>query len=393
MTEMRTPKQGELFPEDHSERENPKRPFAVVDDATRSDLLVSVLSLASVDGVGIATLAAMFDTGFLPHVWDWDLETTLHEWMRLPVKSRADLAKSIHENRGILLESGHKASDELRRQHIHFVPLGHESYPARLQELADPPRWLFVKGDLDAVKSTCAIAVVGTRDASEQGRRLAYRCAEELARRDVVVLSGLARGIDEWAHLGAVESYGQSIAVLGHGVNPSYLSSNHKLWARIVETEGAIVSEYPPLTPPRREYYLRRNELVAALARVVIPIECPTMASGTGATIRRAMSLGTPISGVIPANSLEPTIAATARNLAELGLSVFTLSPGGARDFWDFLEAKIPNHPWTLDSTIRQDRLLRVAERMLLEARSKVPLDEDAIDRLAQALKDGLASD
>jgi len=358
-----------------------------MDDAARSRLLVSLLALASIKGIGFKTLRAMFDTGFLWEVWNWDLSETAHQWSLLPSKPRLDLARSIHDRKEELLEQGRKAAEDLHKQKILFAPLGHCNYPTSLLRLKDPPRWLFVTGNLDAVQSESMIAIVGTRNPSSDGERLAYGCARELVYRNVIVLSGLAKGIDEQAHLGAVHHYGQSVAVLGHGINAALTLSSKRLWSNILETDGSIISEYLPSVRPTRRSFLRRNELQAAMARVVIPIECPSMASGTGATIRRAMKLGTPVVGVVPDNVREPTLIATKDNLSELGYQVFTVSRESADEFWAHLREMLPNHKWDPDPGPRQDRFLGILEQRLMQAKTRVSLDEDAIDRFAERLK------
>lgn len=362
-------------------------PPAVVDDAARDDLLVSLLALASVKGIGFKTLCAMFDAGFLSSVWDWDLNEIAHQWSLLPSKPRLDLARNVYERRQMLLEAGKRAAEGLHKQQVVFLPLGHSNYPRSLLKLKDPPRWLFARGNLEAVQSECMIAVVGTRKPSSEGKKLAYGCARELVYHNIIVLSGLAKGIDELAHLGAVHHYGQSVAVLGHGINAALASSSQTLWSSIVETDGSVISEYLPQMGPTRENFLRRNELQAAMASVVIPIECPSMTSGTGATIRRATNLGTPVVGVVPHNVREPTLVATRDNLAKLGYPVFTLSGETSDEFWAYLRAKLPNHKWDRDPRPRQDRLFSIVERRLLEAKSRASLDEDAMDRFAERLK------
>jgi predicted Rossmann fold nucleotide-binding protein DprA/Smf involved in DNA uptake len=116
------------------------------------------------------------------------------------------------------------------------------------------------------------------------------QCAAELVRRNVVVLSGLAKGIDENAHVGAIDYFGQSIAVLGQGIAHHESGGDTVLANRILDFDGAVISEYLPKDSSSRNSFLRRNELQVALSRVVIPIESPSLESGTGATIRRALS-------------------------------------------------------------------------------------------------------
>ena len=364
--------------------------LTTIDDLARDELLVSVLALASVRGIGSRTLHAMFDTGFLWCVWQWDLGEISHHWSLLPGKRRPDLAKLIYDERQKLLETGRKAVEDFHKQEISFVPLGHESYPGTLRRLREPPRWVFVKGNLEAIQSESVIAVVGTREASLEGQKLAYRCAQELVRRNIIVLSGLARGIDEKAHSGAVDCYGQSIAVLGHGISSAYTQIDKTLLSKILDRDGAVISEYFPSEPPSRQRFLRRNELQAAMGRVIIPIECPSMQSGTGATIRRAMGLKTPVVGIIPNNATEKALTATRDNLSRLGHSVYAVFGGNTDELWARLKSILPDHGWDMDPRIRQDRLFSSIEGELLEAKERVSLDGDAVDRFAKRLKQKL---
>lgn len=360
-----------------------------IDDSTRDKLLVSLLALDSVNGIGFRTLCAIFDSGFLKYFPSLDSNLIYHQLSLLPSKPRNDSIHHVCDKKERLLENGYKTAEEFRKQGIYFVPLGHKDYPKSLHRIQTSPRWIFGKGNLEAIHSSSMVAVVGTRKPSGEGAKLAYQCANELAIRNLIVLSGLAEGIDEKAHKGAVDYYGQSIGVLGHGINADYASINQDLVLKILDNDGAIISEYLPSDPPSRENFLRRNELIAAIARVVIPIESPSLDSGTGATIRRAMNLKTPVVGIIPATGPGNSLLKTKSNLLELGYRVFTISNGNSKDFWDYLKTILPQHNWDEDSGMRQDRVFRAVERQLLEARTKkqVPFDNQVIDRLAEQLK------
>ena len=361
--------------------------YPLLSDIPDEDLYVSLMALKSIKGLGFKTLCTLFDAGFVHHFQQWDVLEITRQWNLISPQIRINLDPVVFADKQALLDSGRDRVRELKDQRIEFVPQGSKYYPRRLLRLSEPPRWLFVTGNTKATQSESIIAVVGTRSSSTEGEGLARQCSTELVRRNIVVLSGLAKGIDENAHWGAVEHYGQSIAVLGHGMNASDGSTNNFLYQKILELDGAVISEYLPTDPPSRQSFLRRNELQVALARVVIPVECPSMESGTGATIRRAMSIGTPIAGVFPANATTKSIESTKTNLERLEIPVFNVRSENSKEFWTFLARNVPEHDWRIDPTERQERFLRSIESQILLAKKKVDLDEGVIDRFAWRLK------
>lgn len=159
-----------------------------------------------------------------------------------------------------------------REEGIHLLIWGQETYPPALQGIADPPPVLYVRGNLQSL-STRSIAVVGTRKPSGYGRTQARRFARAFAEAGLGVISGGARGIDTEAHLGALEAGGLTLAVLGSGVNVAYPRTNRKLFQRIVDQQGALVSEFPPDTTPIPEHFPRRNRLISGLSVGVLVIE------------------------------------------------------------------------------------------------------------------------
>ncbi len=172
---------------------------------------------------------------------------------------------------------------------------GDPDYPERLHDLADPPGRLFVREPVDAERLRALlapplVAIVGSRSASAAGIAFASRLAGELAASGVGVVSGLARGIDAGAHQGALDRGGRTVAVLGCGVDRDYPSATVPL-ARRIAVDGAILSEYPPSTPPAPFRFPERNRIVAALADATIVIEAAAR-SGALITARLALDLG-----------------------------------------------------------------------------------------------------
>lgn len=162
-------------------------------------------------------------------------------------------------------------------------------YPPLLKEIPDAPPGLFVRGDA-AVLSGLQVAVVGSRNPSPSGRRIALQFAADLGRAGITVTSGLAIGIDSRAHEGALEAGAPTVAVLGCGPDTLYPRRNRKLAERITET-GALVTEFPPGTPPVAANFPRRNRLISGLGAGVVVVEA-ALKSGSLITARLAMEQG-----------------------------------------------------------------------------------------------------
>ena len=166
-----------------------------------------------------------------------------------------------------------------KQQGVNIVALSDPSYPECLRQIYDPPPLLYVKGKLpmtlnkgfDKVRS---IAIVGTRNASEYALNFSRNLGQVLAEAGIVVVSGLALGIDGAAHLGAVKAkVGQTVAVLGSGVDVVYPYKHKGLSEKIATSHGAIVSEYPMGTPPNAQNFPGRNRIICGLTRGVVVVE------------------------------------------------------------------------------------------------------------------------
>ena len=161
---------------------------------------------------------------------------------------------------------------ELARQELRWVARSDAAFPARLRAIHDPPPGLFVRGrGALALFDGCCVSVVGARACSSYGDAVATEIGRELARAGVVVVSGLARGIDAAAHRGALEA-GVTVAVLGCGVDRDYPRA-HTALAAAIERQGLIVSEYPPGVEPAPWRFPARNRIVAGLADATVVVE------------------------------------------------------------------------------------------------------------------------
>ena len=171
----------------------------------------------------------------------------------------------------------------------HVITLLDDDYPPLLKEIADPPLALHVRGDR-ALLARMSVALVGSRRASPYGVNAAQHLARQLVSAGIVIVSGMARGIDAAAHYAALDSGGTTIAVLGTGIDVVYPRSNLRLYRRIAE-KGLIVSELPPGTPPRPENFPIRNRLISGISHGTVIVEA-TRRSGSLITARMAAEQG-----------------------------------------------------------------------------------------------------
>jgi DNA processing protein len=187
-------------------------------------------------------------------------------------------------------------------ENLRLVNWTDPEYPRMLREIYDPPTLLYVRGNVDVLCQT-SIGVVGTRKPTLYGTQMAERLGRELAARGVVVVSGMARGIDAIAHQGAMAVNGRAIGVLGTGVNVCYPKENKKLYEKVLE-RGAIISEFPLGTHPAPENFPIRNRIVAGMPVGVVVVE-GAQYSGSLITARLALEFGREVFGV-PGNVTQP---------------------------------------------------------------------------------------
>lgn len=168
----------------------------------------------------------------------------------------------------------------LRQPSHHILTLHDPGYPALLAQIPDPPLMLYIKGRIDLLAAPL-VAVVGSRNASMQGRANAEGFARALSQAGLCVVSGMALGVDTAAHQGALDGAGATIAVIGTGIDRVYPARNRELAHRIAG-EGCIVSEYALGTPPVAGNFPRRNRIISGLAAGVLVVEA---AAGSGSLI------------------------------------------------------------------------------------------------------------
>ncbi len=225
------------------------------------------------------------------------------------------------------------AEDELARidaLDAHAVTLDEPGYPAALAQIDDAPPVLCVRGDL-SILPTAGIGIVGARNASANGRRIAETIARDLAEADITIVSGLARGIDTAAHNGALAPSGRTVAVMAGGVDVVYPPENEALYARIIES-GAVISEMPPGLKPQARHFPRRNRIVSGLSLGVVIVEA-AQRSGSLITAHMPGEQGREVLA-IPGSPLDPRAYGANRLIREGATLV--------RDASDILEVVRP---------------------------------------------------
>lgn len=175
------------------------------------------------------------------------------------------------------------------------INLGHAEYPPLLAAISDPPACLWTRGNR-SILSGVAVAVIGARHASHEGLIAAREIACDLARAGIVVVSGLARGVDAAAHRGALDANGKTIAVLGTGIDRVYPAENDALFEEIA-AKGLLVTEFAPGSAPEEWHFPRRNRIISGLSKAIVVVEAREK-SGSLITARLAADQGRDVMAV-----------------------------------------------------------------------------------------------
>ena len=248
---------------------------------------------------------------------------------------------------------------------LRVVAFGEPAYPRLLAEIPDPPPVLWIRG-LPDVLALPAVAVVGSRAAGAEGLRAARALGEDLASAGVVVVSGLARGVDAAAHEGALAS-GRTVAVLGCGVDVVYPAEHDALAARVAET-GASVAEFPPGTSPRAHHFPLRNRIISGLSLATVVVEAGEK-SGALITAEFAVEQGRDVFAV-PGSILTPQSEGTNRLIEQGARPLLKMS--------EILESlKLEQIPEK--QAARKSNPLNPTEKNLLDHLSQEPVHMDEL--------------
>ena len=175
------------------------------------------------------------------------------------------------------LEKAKRIMDDCQNKNISILCWNDERYPLRAREPADAPPMLYYKGNIKKMDQT--VGIVGARRCSQKAKQETVFLASEYAKARIAVVSGMAKGIDSYAHTACLNAGGYTIAILGNGLDICYPSEHHKLM-KCIEEKGLLLSEYPPGTPPSRYTFPRRNRLISSWSDKLIIIQA---GKGSGA--------------------------------------------------------------------------------------------------------------
>jgi len=202
-----------------------------------------------------------------------------------------------------------------------IININDEDYPENLKNVIDPPPIIYLRGELKP-EDSLAVGIVGSRNCTEYGRTVAKTLAKELAPYGITIISGLARGIDTAAHFGALEGGGRTIAVMATGIERVYPSSNRNLASHIVKN-GALVTDFPPLTSPIGYHFPLRNRIISGLSNAIIAVQAEKR-SGVFSTVSWALDYNREVFAV-PGN-VDIRQSRGTNKLIKMGASVVTSS-------------------------------------------------------------------
>lgn len=253
---------------------------------------VSLLTLSLLQGVGYWTVRsiALSGLGFKQALRAESKTEFINYLVKAKCKNTSQIANYISEDwlkmREELWNKAVELYHLLEAEKIQVIHLRQENFPQSLREISDPPNWLFFQGDISILHRP-ALAIVGTRNPSEDGLFLANYVGACLQYFNAVTVSGLALGIDQIIHKKSIRAKVPTIAFIGTGILQNYPAGSEKLRQEICENGGAIVSEYLPYQSYSAENFVHRNRLQAGLSDVILPVEWREK-GGTAHTVKFA---------------------------------------------------------------------------------------------------------
>ena len=256
-----------------------------------------------------------------------------------------------------------------------IIDINSTDFPDSLRYIPNPPKKLYCMGDISLLKTKC-FAIVGSRHCTDYGKKVTLEFSEKLTKAGLTIVSGMAIGTDTYAHIGCLNSGGKTIAVLGDGFDHIFPACNKKLFEQIINNCGLIVSEYPPDTKWKSEYFLARNRIVSGLSIGTLVIEA-AYRSGTSVTARLTKEQGKKLF-CIPSNIYSSHGVGT-NNFIREG-AILTTCASDIFCEYDFLEKFIDN-----SKEIPSERVTNVfvpdEYKPIYDLISKEPLSVDFISK------------
>lgn len=313
--------------------------------------------LAECLGAGSDYLTAVAEFGSAQSFY----EVSEIEWRMLGIFRPSQLEKLSKRN----LSAAARAAQICKTNSWHIIPQDSEYYPCHLKNIKNAPALIYANGDIESLRAKLCISIVGAREASLYGKEVAFRLAASLVRAGVTVVSGGALGIDSASHEGAISAGGKTVAVMGCGLGASYLSENEAL-RNSVSKNGAVISEYLPLSKPTRSSFPMRNRIISGMSLMTVVVEAG-QGSGSLGTAKHAISQGRDV-GAVPGDVISSAYVGSNLLLSEGAKHI-----GSAADV---LEDYVYTYPELID--------LSKVERTLERKASNQPSKKRAPDNLSQ---------
>ena len=242
-----------------------------------------MLWLSNIKGVGRSKIFSLLNYFDSPKdIWNVSVDELINV-SGINMGTALKIVKSRDE------DSIYNLMEDMDRKNIGFISYFNKDYPENLRNIYDPPVGFYIKGYMPD-NSLDKIGIVGARRCTEYGKSVSFNISEDLAKKNIVIVSGMARGIDTLAHKGALSGNGKTIAVLGNGLDICYPSENKNLMDKIIEN-GCVISEYPPKTAPAPYNFPARNRIISGISRAIIVVEA-SKNSGTFTTVDTALENG-----------------------------------------------------------------------------------------------------
>ena len=239
-------------------------------DLVKIDNFIKVRSILDIEGIGIIKLLRLTDIfGSIDNIYKSDnIKLRLTEILNSDLANK--IANTIH-NFNSIKEEYKKEIDNLIKFNVQVITYWDENYPPQLKNIFYPPLILYVLGNLDN-RDEQSISIVGTRKNTDYGKTIANYFSSELAKQNITIVSGMARGIDSVAHKAAIKANGRTIAIIGSGLDIIYPPENKNLFGNIIEN-GAAISEFPLGSKPDAQNFPKRNRIIAGFSLGTLVIE------------------------------------------------------------------------------------------------------------------------
>lgn len=279
------------------------------------------------------------------------------------------LAKNIISSRS--LDKAYLVLEECNAKNIRILTYDDPLYPSVAKDYAEAPTLLYYRGNI--IDNIEGVAIVGSRRCSDYGKEVAIAAAEYLAQNNITVVSGMAKGIDGYSHIACIKNGGYTIAFLGNGVDICYPTEHRELMEAIIDN-GAVISEYPPGTRARAEYFPKRNGLISSWSRKILVVEA---AESSGALITANMAKAQGKEIFVPPHEIYSCTGKGSNQLISKGANIY-LHPSQL----------ITNNSSRPEALIRQDSLkMKTSNEILKNKISLLPIEEKIISCIIDTSK------